>query len=211
MTEYPPAGCLELASLNAEDQYALISFGRAADEVFRFWAPYRDHGFSVTMFRVDAPDSAELIPETPFRSLALAVRLVFQPSEKGAFERVATLLRGRIAPAFAPDLAKIQAHWDRSLSGRGSLVYRTSERSFSPRDVLETWLYANAFHQDAKKQSDLAALRAFEPTASVTLQLVVCQLAIATINLDALVRYLIGRPARDLEEQPGQDVAFGFI
>ncbi len=211
MTDFPPAGCLRLESLPAAQQYALASFGRAADEVFRFWVPHRDHKFSVTMFRASAPDAAELIPETPFRSLALAVRLVYLPSEKGAFGNVVKILRSEAPPAFASELDKVQVHWDDALTGRGNLVYQTNERSFSPGDVFETWLYANAFHQDAKKQSDLDALRTFEPTASLTLQMVVCQLAIATVNLDALVRYGTGRAARALDETPTQDVSFGFI
>ena len=211
MTDYPPTGCLDLDPLSADARYALLSFARAADEVFRFWAPYRDHQFTVTMFRATAPDSARLIPETPFRSLALAVRLVFQQSEKGAFVNVVNLLRAHAPNAFTPDLVKVQAHWDSALNGKGNLVYQTNERSYNPREVFETWLYANSFHQDPKKQPDLAALRTFEPTTSLTLQLVVCQLAIATINLDAIVRYLTGRAARDLDNPPREEVAFGFI
>ena len=77
--------------------------------------------------------------------------------------------------------------------------------------MFETWLYASAFHQDEKRQLDLETLRSFEPSASLTLQLVVCQLAIATVNLDALVRYLLGQPTRDLANHAEQDTAFGLL
>ncbi|HXG71860.1 MAG TPA: hypothetical protein VNJ04_14730, partial [Gemmatimonadaceae bacterium] len=58
------------------------------------------------------------------------------------------------------------------------------------------------------KQPDLVAIRSFEPTASFTLQLAVCQLAIVTVNLDAMVRYLTGQPPRDHTLLPADDIAF---
>ena len=120
MTAYPPAGCLDLSTLTPEERYALESFGLAADDVFRFWSPYRDHHFEATLFRATAPDSAHLIPEAPFRSLALAVRLIFQPSEKGSFTSAVTLLRAHAPAVFQRDLAKIETHWERCLTGRGT-------------------------------------------------------------------------------------------
>lgn len=92
-----------------------------------------------------------------------------------------------------------------------NIIYQTTERSYNPREVFETWLYAASFHRDRNKQPDLAALRTFEPTASLSLQLVVFQLAIASINLEALSRYLTGRPARHRESAQDADVSYGFI
>ncbi len=202
---------LDVEQLSADSQYALRSFRTTADQVYRFLWPIRGHEFKANLFRATEPDTAELIPEAPFRSLAIAVRLAYMESEKGSFSAICDLLRPLRDPEVITGLARVEKDWADNLTGHRLIQFQTPEASYNPREVFDTWLYAQALHQDAKRQPAVEHLRGFEPMASVTLQLVVRQLAIAILNLDSVLRNALGVEQRDFAKGPLEDIATGIV
>jgi len=200
-----------LQDLSPDAQYAVAAFRAAADQVHHFFWPVRDHQFGASLFRETEPDTAELIPEPTFRSLAMAVRLAYMASEKGSFAAVSVILRRVPDTGIADRLARIEKDSDDTLTGRRLMSFQTPTESYSPRDVLDTWLYAQALHQDGTRQVDVVALRDFEPMTSIALQLTVRQLAIAILNLDSLLRYAVGEAQRDFTKIPSEDISTGLL
>jgi len=132
-------------------------------------------------------------------------------SEKGSFSAICRLLHSVADQNVADGLARVEKDWADNLSGRRLVQFRTEHGTYSPRMVFDTWLYAQTFHQDAKRQGAVAELREFEPMGSVTLQVLVRQLAIAILNLDAVLRYALGLGQRDLKMAPESGISTGLF
>jgi hypothetical protein len=142
------------------------------------------------------PDRGEFIPETEFRALAVAVRLVYMEKEPSSFARVTQILRSVGDSDVLEAVERIERKWKSALDGRGSMVHQAEGQTFQPRDVLDTWLYALTLHQDQRKQGHADAIRRFGPSATMTLQFLVCVLAAEILNLDSAVAYVLGEGHR---------------
>lgn len=202
---------LVVDELSQVDQFAVSSFRAAADQVHHFFWPVRNHQLKADLFRHTEPDRAELFPEPVFRSIALAVRLAYSRSEAGRFDNILGILGGVREPMVAAKLERIRKDWSDALSGQRSVIFELQGTVYSPRQVFDTWLNAQAFHQDMKRQPDVAALRDVEPLSSLALQLTVRQLAIAVLNLDSLLRYVIGASQRDFSQEPDDNITQGLF
>lgn len=202
---------LKLDRLPAHSRYAVKSFRSTADQVFQYFWPIRNHELKATILRATEPDAAVLIPKVAFRSLAIAVRLAYMPSEKGSFASICEILRSLADPEILKGLERIENDWAATLSGRRLTVFQSPEGSYNPRDILDTWLYAQVVHQDEKRQPAVEQLRVFEPLASLTLQVTVRQLAIAILNLDAVLRFALGVEQRDLTKEPSEGISDGIF
>jgi hypothetical protein len=183
---------LTLSALTAKQQHGVRSYRTAAAAIDAIARPYYSYALNVRALRAGLPDEADLIPPDQFRSLALALRLVYQPTEDAHFEKIVAILE-IVSEDWIPELCStLRADWVRAVSGPG--VLQVDGVTYNPGQMLSTWLYAVAFHQDEKKQSDADRLEKGDPFASWMTQMAVRSLCIHVRNLDSALAHVLDEP-----------------
>jgi hypothetical protein len=143
------------------------------------------------MFAAGSPDTASLFSEADFRSLLIAMRQVYMAKETSHIEKVERVLATLKNSNVAGGVSIVREDWNRALEGRRSIAFSVEERIFQPRDILDTYLYGAAIHQDKHRQQDLDPLKQADPMASLALQLLVSDLSRCIVNLDNSSRSLL--------------------
>lgn len=202
---------LDVSSLPEVDRYSLRAYRRAVEQIYRFWWPHRTHEFTATFLVAGAPNDASLIPDAEFRALVMAVRLVYMPNEPSRFDRIADILGTVKDEDIRTGIQVAKSMWTRALDSLAFVAYQTNDQIFLPRKVMETWFYALALHQDQNKEADAERLRVMDPMPSMTLQLTVMELAIASFNLDNALAYAMGESGHDGESPPRQRRGSGIF
>jgi hypothetical protein len=188
------------APLLDSEKWKLESFRRAAKQVRD--ASIIVQGQSIRIHT--APGEAgyvdvfvELLASEPFRSLAVAIRLVYQVREPANFFSVCKVL-GHYA------LADLCARVD-ILRTQYKAALRASENDirigdgldpdvFVAKDVFESWLYGVAFHQDADRQTTVNRLASTGAMFSWSVQATALQVAGRILDLDDVVADFLGEP-----------------
>ena len=150
----------------------------------------------------------KLLESEPFRSLALAVRLVYMQKEPASFYSICNLLSREGEADLLDKVSDVRRRFSDGL--------RASENSFhlddgldpayfSAQEVFEHWLYGIAFHQDPARQNAVERLAAWGPHFTWRVQSVALQLAGRILDLDDLVADLLAedRLPRIVPSVPG--------
>jgi hypothetical protein len=153
--------------------------------------------------------TASLLETEPFRSLALSVRLVYQPNEPAHFGHVCNILCRADDPATRARVADLRVQYNRTLTHHGPVIAAAALgqlASYSPREVLETWLYHGAFHHDLSRKADYDALAALGDKFPFLVQGIVLRLAGRILDLDDVVADLLSEP-RVPRIEPGPEAS----
>ena len=152
----------------------------------------------------------ELLDSEPFRSLALAVRLVYQQGEPAHFYSICNLLHLRTSGSLRESVARIRAEYAAALvETSGEVLTEEGDilRRFSATEVLETWLYGIAFHQNQELEHDVRLLESTGPLFAWSVQATALQLAGRVLDLDDIVAQLLGEPLLPRITAGGSNVA----
>lgn len=136
-----------------------------------------------------------LLGSEPFRSLALAVRLVYMNNEPASFYRVCNILSREGDDEVRGAVADIRRRFQDALRGSENAFHPGDGQEparFSAEEVFETWLYGIAFHQDPSRQPAVDRLVAWGPHFTWRVQAVALQLAGRTLDLDDVVAGFLG-------------------
>lgn len=192
----------------ADEVSVLGAFRRTARAVHAIFAPLAHHSLTLDL-REPATPRLDSYPEDALRSLALAVRQAYMPSERTNFEHICRILE-RTTNAYAKAyIDTARSNWHFALVSPPGLGIEG--RSYSGEDVFETWLYARAVHQDLNKQSDAERLDKMGPLPTWVVQCIVRGLAVCILQLDIAVADALGEePLPDLGSVAGQDRPFRF-
>jgi len=141
--------------------------------------------------------SHSLLDGEAFRSLAMSVRLVYQSNEPANFGHVCRILSRSAPSGTATAVAAVRAQYNKALDKHHPILKALALRdkaAYSPRDLLETWLYSEAFHQDESRLADYAALRQLGDNFLFMVQGIVLSLAGRILDLDDLVADFLSEP-----------------
>ena len=145
-------------SLTQAERWQLESFRRAASEVRE--ASIIAEGQRIQVRRVPRDGGevdvvVDLLQNETFRSLALAIRLVYQQGEPAHFYSICNLLARKGGDLLRAEVGKVRAAYQESLSdsaGHILIEEGSVKQTFNAQAVLEHWLYGVAFHQDDVRQ-----------------------------------------------------------
>ena len=188
-------------SVTTEDRQQLEIFRRAASQVRD--ASIVAEGQEIKLhFRAGDPGYVDifvqLLHNEAFRSLALALRLVYQQGEPANFYSVCNLLyRGAESAAVKDRVATIRAQYSSALrdpSGQVSAGDPPNVTIFTAEEVFEHWLYGIAFHQDVERQAAVRLLESEGARFQWSVQATGLQLAGRILDLDDVVADVMERP-----------------
>jgi hypothetical protein len=155
---------------------------------------HSQHHFTANLFRGDGQDTANLIPDAEFVALLTAVRIVYAKSERTNFNRVANLL-SRVGQGELLELvAQFRQNW--AEIPQRPILFDLSGEHFRPKDLVETWMNGEVFHQDEDQIRRMDLLRDAGPFAEMILQLTVRDLCFAILGLDNACAVVLGEPFR---------------
>lgn len=178
--------------LSESESWRLASFRRAARQVrdasiiargqkIEIHAAPGDPGY-VDIF-------VKLLSDEPFRSLALAIRLVYQQSEPAHFLSICNLVskhwpqqRDRVVDLRTQYLATL-----RDDARRISVNDGREPRFYTAQQVFENWLHGIAFHQDAERQNAVEHLESEGARFLWSVQAISLQLAGRVLDLDDVI------------------------
>ena len=185
-------------TLTSDESARLESFRRAARQV-------REASIIAEGRRLEirtVPDEAgyvevfvRLLGDEPFRSLALAIRLVYQQSEPAHFDSICSLLYREGTEEVKTKVAALRAQYRQALQGpRGELTVGTDTEThtFTTQEVFDHWLYGVAFHQDSNRQRAVRLLASEGARFIWSVQATSLQLAGRILDLDDIVADLLG-------------------
>lgn len=98
-----------------------------------------------------------LLESEAFRSLAMAIRLVYQANEPANFGHICNIFWRSGDDDIKARTAELRQRYNDALNKHHPLIAALALRekaSYSPRDVFESWLYFGAFHQDRRRRAD---------------------------------------------------------
>jgi len=188
-------------SLTTEDRQQLDTFRRAASQVRE--ASIVAEGQEIRIhFRPGDPGYmdvfVQLLHNEAFRSLALALRLVYQQGEPAHFYSICNLLyRETDSAAMKDRLAAVRAQYSAALrdpSGQVSAGDPPNDSTFTAQEVFEHWLYGIAFHQDDHRQASVALLASEGARFQWSVQATGLQLAGRILDLDDIVADFLQQP-----------------
>jgi plasmid stabilization system protein ParE len=140
----------------------------------------------------------KLLGNEPFRSLALALRLVYQQREPANFRSICNILyRAAELPALKECVASLRSQYDAALEdpeGRVSAGEPPNMLTFSTQEVLEHWLYGIAFHQDEDRQVSVSLLSSEGARFHASVQATGLKLAGRILDLDDVIADFLGEP-----------------
>jgi hypothetical protein len=188
-------------TLTNEDRQQLDAFRRAASQVRE--ASIVAEGQDITInFRAGDPGYmdvfVQLLHNEAFRSLALALRLVYQQGEPAHFYAVCNILYRELQSAAAKDrVAMLRTQYGAALRDSSSQVAAGDApniSTFTAQEVFEHWLYGIAFHQDADRQASVALLESEGARFQWSVQATGLQLAGRILDLDDVIADFLGQP-----------------
>jgi hypothetical protein len=185
-------------ALSDPERWKLESFRRAAKQVRD--ASIIAQGQSIKLHT--APGEAgyvdvfvELLASEQFRSLALAVRLVYQEKEPAHFFSVCKVIE-RYAPTnLSARVEVIRTQYKAALRASENDIRIGDGRDpdvLMAKDVFESWLYGIAFHQDADRQADVNRLASTGAMFLWSVQATALQIAGRILDLDDVVADFLG-------------------
>lgn len=126
-----------------------------------------------------------------FRSLAMSMRLVYMNDEPANFGSICNILYKRgDAPLQAAVAETRQAYNDflkKSKMFQFNLHGAFEGTTVGTEDILESWLYGVAFHQDADERAMFDELMKFGPTATFALHAIVARIVQLILHLAGIV------------------------
>lgn len=184
---------LKLDDLNRRDRLTIESFRGAAQLIDEIAAPHYKRSFQIKFGVPNEEEEVDLIPYHEFRSLALAIRLVYAPSETARFQKALKIAR-RTGVEWVESACKLlERDWQLSLRGSESLL-RIDEVGYSPEQILDHWIKGVSFHKAPARNPHVRRLRMADPWSSWLLQMAVRDLAVTVRNLDTVIARLLGEP-----------------
>jgi hypothetical protein len=136
-----------------------------------------------------------LLESEAFRSLAMAIRLVYQANEPANFGHICNILWRSGDDEIKARTAELREQYNDALSKHHPLIAAVALRekaSYSPRDIFESWLYFGAFHQDRRRRADFNDLSRLGDAFPLAVQATALRLAGRILDLDDLVADLLG-------------------
>jgi len=184
--------------LTITEREQLRSLRKAAQQVRE--ASIIDAGQSITIKAVPGKQGyidiyVQLLQSEPFRSLVLAVRLVYMKGEPAYFYSVCNVLHRGSEPTVQERVAEIRRQFRNALEDpERSLAVdlQGSTKMVRPIDVLETWVNGIAFHQDPERQEAVRELETTGARFAWNVQATVLQLAGRVLDLDDVVADFLG-------------------
>jgi hypothetical protein len=137
----------------------------------------------------------KLLNAEPFRSLALAIRLVYQQREPAQFYSVCNILSRHGTLEVSSDTAKIRSQYQRALNDPARAVRLNDglePEIYSATEVFEHWLYGIVFHQDLDRQPAVERLEHTGARFLWAVQAISLQLAGRILDLDDAIAYALG-------------------
>ena len=138
-----------------------------------------------------------LLGREPFRSLALAIRLVYQQREPAQFHSVCNLLYREGTEEIKSRVIRLRAQYGdilRDASGAVAVDEGPETISFTTQEVFDHWLYGVAFHQDPERQPSVRLLASAGARFMWSVQATSLQLAGRILDVDDVVADLLGEP-----------------
>ena len=138
-----------------------------------------------------------LLEQEPFRSLALSIRLAYLNDEPAQFFHICNILYRDGSPEMKERVSDIRARFAAALKhplGWITVPDGDSRRTYSPKDVIETWMYGVVFHQDPERQADLRALEQAEAHFRLAVQSTALLLAGRILDLDDQIADFLHEP-----------------
>lgn len=139
----------------------------------------------------------QLLGNEAFRSLALALRLVYQQSEPANFYSVCNILyRDAESEALKERVATLRSQYNSALQdseGGVSAGEPPNIVTFSTQEVFEHWLYGIAFHQDEDRQESVSLLSAEGARFHWSVQATGLKLVGRILDLDDVVADFLGQ------------------
>jgi hypothetical protein len=211
-------GSDERREIPPDEMAKFRGYRRVAEKVFAAYKPVYDVKLSFTF---GSAGKASLISDAEFIRLLAAVRLVYMQKEASSFGRVRGLLHKHGDEKTRKRAGEVKALWQSALERGFDLVHHQRlpsdqhevaspkyvARQYTPRDVLDTWLNAEVFHQDEELLPDLDRLKGMVG-AEYFLQTMVVKLARATLALDIILADFLREPQLPFQEIYGNTVDY---
>jgi hypothetical protein len=137
----------------------------------------------------------DLLGHEPFRSLALAIRLVYQSSEPAHYLAVCNILSREGTPDIQARVAALRDQYHAALRNpAGAIVIDAggARKIFTPQQVFEHWLYGIAFHQDLERQASVQLLASVGAAFPFSVQSTGLLIAGRILDLDDVVAGFLG-------------------
>jgi hypothetical protein len=190
------------------ERLVLRAFRRTAEDVHRIYAPYAERPSTLDLRDPESP-RLDALPEDTLRSLAMAVRQAYMPTEVTNFQSVCAIVGRTTDPAAKEYISVIQHNWQFALVSPPGLGIEG--RSFGGKQVFDTWLYARAVHRDPKRQEDAELLTKMNLLPSWVVQNIVRNLAVCIVQLDVAVADALGEaPLKDPDKSGITERPFRF-
>lgn len=138
----------------------------------------------------------ETLPEEAFRSLALAIRLVYLKKQVAHFYRVCNVLRKEFQEhrrvKLLDRMLEIRARYKRTVEGTGtpkvpSFEIVVGDQLYGQHELFGIWLNGVGFHQDPEKRREYEKLGKLWRLARVGVQKVALEIAGCVLDLDDVV------------------------
>jgi hypothetical protein len=188
------------APLSESERSKLESFRRAARQVRE--ASIIAQGQSIKLH--SAPQKGgnvdffvELLASEPFRSLALAIRLVYQEKEPANFLSICKVVGRHATKVLGARVEIIRTEYKAALRASENDIRigdGLDPDGLIAKDVFETWLYGIAFHQDADRQATVSRLMSTGAMFLWSVQATTLQIAGRILDLDDVVADLLSEP-----------------
>lgn len=136
-----------------------------------------------------------LLEDEPFRSLALAIRLVYMKNEPAFFYYICNLVAREDANAIRGRVAEVRRRYDDALKASENALHLDDglePEAFSAEEIFEHWLYGIVFHQDEKRRHAVERLASTGAHFTWRVQAIALQLAGRILDLDDIVADFLG-------------------
>lgn len=186
--------------LSDSERWQLAGFRRAAAQV-------RDASIIAQNRRIElhttpgepgyADIYVQLLGNEPFRSLALAVRLVYQQQEPSNFLSVCNVLVRYGSQEMRDRVASVRREYRSTLedpSGSVTIGDGSEPAAYSAHEVFDNWLYGVAFHQDQHRQTAVRRLASTGVYFLWSVQQTAIDLAARVLELDDVIADFLGEP-----------------
>jgi hypothetical protein len=199
--EWPRLVAGNVVTLTTKAQRQLESFRQAAEQVRE--ASIIAEGQQIRLHvRPGNPGYVDvfvqLLGNEAFRSLALALRLVYQQGEPAYFYSICNILyRAAESVSVKERVATLRSQYSAALQdpeGQVSTGETPKVSTYSTQEVFEHWLYGIAFHQDEDRQESVRLLSSEGARFQWSVQATGLKLAGRILDLDDVIADLLGQP-----------------
>ena len=137
----------------------------------------------------------QLLANEAFRSLAIAIRLVYQKKEPANFYSVWNILARKAPSDVAERVSTLRRRYGEILSdsaGDVGIDDGQNPGALKASEVFEHWLYGMTFHQDEDRQAAVRRLASAGARFYWSVQASVLQMAGRVLDLDDVIAELLG-------------------